>query len=111
MRINRIINKIRSQAGESLSETLISLLVAALALTLLAGAVSSGANVITKSQEKLKVYYDDNETKIVQMSGAGNSEKKVTISSSGLENQDIPIVYYENNQFGDAKKVIAYKMK
>lgn len=46
----RIAAKLRGRAGESIAETLIALLISALALVMLAGAISSAANMITKSR-------------------------------------------------------------
>lgn len=49
--------KLHSQAGESIGETLIALLISALALVMLAGAISSAANVITRSNTQMSKYY------------------------------------------------------
>ena len=50
--------KLRSRAGESIAETLIALLISALALMMLAGAVSSAANVVTRSRTAMSDYYE-----------------------------------------------------
>lgn len=47
-----------SQAGESLGETLVGLLIAALALTMLAGAMMTSSGIITKSKAALNTYQD-----------------------------------------------------
>ena len=53
----RFFAKLNSRAGESIAETLIALLISALALVMLAGAVSSAANVVTKSKKAMAEYY------------------------------------------------------
>lgn len=50
--------RVRSQAGESLGETLVGLLIAALALTMLAGAMMTSSGIITKSKAALNTYQD-----------------------------------------------------
>ena len=67
---NRLLSKLRSRAGETISETMISVLVAALATVMLAGAVSAASNNIAKSRDKMDTYYSENET-LVMMSGSG----------------------------------------
>ena len=52
--------KLKSQTGESIGETLVSLLIAALALVMLAGAVSASSGVIMKGRNKLNAYYTAN---------------------------------------------------
>ena len=54
-----MLKKLRSTAGESIGETLIALLISALALVMLAGAVSSASNIITRSNDAMNDYYRD----------------------------------------------------
>lgn len=56
----RALNKLRSRAGESLVETLVALLVSALALTMLAGAVTTATRIIEASDKKMNEYYANN---------------------------------------------------
>ena len=53
----RIQSKIRSHAGESIGETLIALLISALALMMLAGAISSAARIVTRNKAAMEEYY------------------------------------------------------
>lgn len=56
--LNRqIANKLRSKSGESISETLVALLISALALVMLAGAIAAASNMVTRTREKLNKYY------------------------------------------------------
>ncbi len=57
----RIIDKLKAQAGESIAEVLIALLIAALALTMLASVISTSARIINKSKSKMAAYYDAND--------------------------------------------------
>ena len=52
----RIAAKLRGRSGESIAETLVALLISALALMMLAGAVGAAANVITKSKTAMNTY-------------------------------------------------------
>ena len=53
----RIQSKLRSRVGESIGETLIALLISALALMMLAGAISSAARIVTRSKTAMDEYY------------------------------------------------------
>lgn len=53
----RIQSKIRSRVGESIGETLIALLISALALIMLAGAISSAAKIVTRNKTAMEEYY------------------------------------------------------
>ena len=101
-------NKLRSQAGESIAETLFALLIAALALVMLAGAITTSARIITQSRNKLDAYYSANESDsgVVKMSGSG-TRNTVQIRASDLS-QDAGIMYYQNTAFGQTP-VTAYK--
>lgn len=107
-------NKLRSTAGESISETLVALLISALALVMLAGAISAASRIVMKSRSKLETYYDKNET-LVNLS-AGSNAGSVTITEPPApgaiadddDTESIPIVYYENDAFSK-NKVIAYR--
>ena len=70
----KVNNKLKSKAGESIAETLVALLISALALVMLAGAVTASANIIMLSREKLGRYYDANEY-VAKLSGVIPSDK------------------------------------
>lgn len=114
--MEKLKKKLKSQSGESLAETLVSLLIAALALIMLAGAMSASSGVITRSKEKLDDYYSANEgdSGVIKMkSGGGTSaDLGITITDSEavykIANQSFKITYYENDEFSKTP-VIAYK--
>lgn len=68
--MNKIIRKLSSQAGESIGETLVALLISALALVMLAGAISTGMRIVTTSKEKLDVYYKVNNAVVARATAA-----------------------------------------
>lgn len=111
----KIGKKIKQTKGETLGETLIALLISALALVMLAGAVSASSGVVMKSKDKVNAYYAANENSngVVKMQGAGTSASiTITETTSGVSDPlsitPVPIAYYENNVFSN-KEVIAYK--
>ena len=57
--LKKIKAKLHGNAGESIAETLIATLIAALALVMLAGAVASAARIITDSRKAIKEYQDE----------------------------------------------------
>jgi Tfp pilus assembly protein PilV len=99
--------KLRSRAGETLTETLVALLISVLALLMLAGAVTSATRVITRSKDKMTQYY---------AADAGLANRTAAGSSLNVELEDnadsslslsIPVQTYENNAFA-SRPVIAY---
>ena len=106
---SRICAKLRSEAGESISETIVSVLIAALALVMLAGAVSTASHVITTSKDRLDGYYAENE-KIITMSDEAVTESthRIRISCGDETWGSVPVKYYINNKFS-GNPVITYK--
>ena len=86
----RIRSKLGSRAGESISETLVALLISALALVMLAGVITTSTRIVTSSRESMNNYYDacnamvdpdsstDEDTEIETGTG------KVTIKGTGV---------------------------
>ena len=108
--MKKLKEKFKSHAGESISETLISLLIAALALVMLAGAISSSTSVILKSEDKLKDYYDSAESLTKRTSGisSSNPEIKITDNNSAISAPNYPVIYYKNEEFSKTP-VVAYE--
>ena len=52
----KIAAKLRGRLGESIAETLIALLISALALMMLAGAITAASNVLSKSKNSMNTY-------------------------------------------------------
>lgn len=106
--MKKLKKKLHSRAGESITETLIALLIAALALTMLAGAMMTASGLVTRSKEKLEGengYYANSEKLVKMESGTDGT---ITIKGSGLNDQTISIKYEKNTTFGNTP-VVAYK--
>ena len=107
-------NKILSQAGESIGETLVALLIAALALVMLAGAVSASFGLIQKSRTKVNDYYSQTESLVNRTSSSTND----TISIADITYKDdndnkvsglsYEVYCYKNTEFNSIP-VIGYK--
>jgi len=75
--MRRIKNRLRSCAGESIGETLIALLISALALLMLAGAVSSAGRIVTRNKAAMISYYgstDDRSQKAIKAGWDTNND-------------------------------------
>lgn len=114
----RIIKKLASRAGESIGETLVALLISALALMMLAGAVSAGMRVVTNSKDKMDVYYKVNNAVVERATEAPtvNGAQVTTFSNDTLyinipnllpTGTIPPVHYYRNTEFSNVP-VIAY---
>ncbi len=124
----RILKKLRGNAGESLAEVLIALLIAALALTMLASVISSTAKMLTRGKLKMSEYYTANEVVAAQKDAAPaadepdapapvqpkytftlNDESDATTEYYLFDSSKNSVSYYENDKAGDDNKVVSYK--
>lgn len=64
--MRRAIGRLRSRRGETLTEVLVSTLIAAVALTMLASMVTTGARLVTQSRDRLAEYYETGNTLAAQ---------------------------------------------
>ena len=117
-------SKLKSSRGEALAETLAALLIAALALTMLAAAISSTGKILQNSQRKLEAYYRENDKLSAQEEGDAEADaiRIVLMLSSPAAGQGnytggevfltgdrrAGVRYYVNDILGEEKKVIAY---
>ena len=118
--IKKIKNKLRSPAGESIGETLAALLIAALALTMLAGAVTASAKVVDRSRDTLDAYYSAQEGLTKKQAGKSvELPDKAQVKTDGavsfkVKNGELEktitknVTFYENTVFGKSS-VIWYK--
>lgn len=58
MMVNRILVKVRVRSGETISETLVALLISSLALVMLASMINSTVNLVSTSKKKMNEYYE-----------------------------------------------------
>ena len=87
--MGKITNKLNSQSGETIGETLVATLIAALALVMLAGAVSSGSNIILESKDKMNEYYEANN----DISSGGGTSSSLVVSLKQEEEVGLEEVY------------------
>ncbi len=114
-RIKKLAAKLKSNAGESLAEVLVSLLIAALAMTMLASAISSTARIVTSSKAAASEYYEKAE-ELIDLSGSTDT-MTVTITGNGSDlNGSTLTVKYGIIDINEGKKafegvtVIAYRL-
>ena len=91
--MSEILRKIRDNRGESIAETLVALLVAALGLLLLASAINSTSRIITTSNKKIKEYNDGELIVVQQNVGLDTATGTITFNNERLsyDNKDIYI--------------------
>ena len=116
---NRASKKLTSQAGESIGETLVALLISALALVMLAGAVSAGMRIVTNSKEKMDTYYKVNNAIVARATTAPTVNGTAVPDFSGsltvtvdklLPTGTIPPATYWKNETLSAMPVIVYSI-
>lgn len=101
--MQRITAKLRSRAGESLSETLIALLVSVLALVMLAGAISAAGNIVTRSRNAMEEYLAA-DAAMAGREASAKGEGTIAITVGGLTKT---VDWYKNEK---AEDVIAYSL-
>ena len=99
----RINQKIRGNSGESITETLVALLISSLALMMLAGAISAATRVITQSKNKIAQYYKADTELAEQKSGTSGTIQMTLKDNSGgedvLPNAVFSVNSYQNGTF------------
>lgn len=105
--------KLQSRAGESLAETLVSMLIASIALVMLAGAMSASLGMATRSKHRLGEYYTENEavSGVVQMKSGGTSVTegiKIVDDTNKINVQEYDVTVFINDKFSN-NPVISYK--
>lgn len=103
--MKQIRKKLQSRIGESLAETLVAVLVIALALTMLAGMITATANMVTRSKETMNTYYEAN-TKLETL----EDSEPMTIEITGSLTIEVPVKATTNSTFSRTP-VIAYGME
>ena len=104
--------KLRNKAGETIAETLIALLIAAIALTMLAAMIASTVNVVTVSKDKIEEYYEKS-VPLEQMVAEGTGGSSATVAfSAGNLSAEAEVVCYTNETFNSTDKAVsAYIIK
>ena len=106
----KIIGKLSGQGGETIVETLIALLISALALMMLAGAVNAGMRLVENSRAHMETYYQENNSLAAR--AAGSASGSLTVSVTDLlpktGDADITVNYWVNDHFSKTP-VVAYQ--
>ncbi len=105
--------RLRSQAGETIAEVLISLLIAALSLVMLATMISATVNMVNTSKEKMISYYDANVALEEQPSTSGVSASvSIQTNSTGTSatqvNEPVGSVSLYTNDVFEKNHVYSY---
>ena len=108
--LSSIGKKLKSRGGESLTEVLVSVLISAVALTMLASMISASTGMVKQSREKLDDYYTNNNglvNGLVTRTGTSVSGFAEFSNESGTVLVYDQVSYLENDEsIGHA--VIAY---
>lgn len=117
---NRITNKLKDKSGESLTETLVALLISALAIAMLAGAIAASSGIVQRSRDKLAKYYSANEV-IAEMpdevpdaikdTAAISTSGDLSFKNSNGNSESVGNMYFYSNEAFKDKVVTAYKIK
>ena len=99
-------DKMKYQAGETIAEVLVALLISSLALVMLASMISSTQSMVAKSEQKMNAYYDVNN----KLESLNTEDKKgeltpvITMNGKTISCSAVP--YYVNDQL--AHEVYSY---
>ena len=110
--MKKMMQKLRSRAGESISEVLIAMLVSALGLAMLAGVISTSVRIINNSKTTMKTFIQ-NENALEQRESS-EYDGLLTVSVDGApikltgESADKITVSYTNRSIG-RKTVVSYR--
>lgn len=110
------LNKMKSRSGESIAETLVAVLIAALALLLLAGTINTASNLITKSKNLLDTYYTANNNLATEKTKTGTltvtmqDNAGTSVSESWSVNYYQPAYDDDADTLGDTDHMMSYSI-
>lgn len=120
-----IAGKLKGNKGETLAEVLISMLIAALALTMLAYAITSTARIVNKNKKKMELYYQANDAITAYETELSESSEISGLVSSGddayslvdgddqtvylSDDEDCTVTVFVNKAAGDERWVVSYR--
>ncbi len=106
--MKKMIKKLKAQAGESIAEVLIALLISSVALVMLASMISSTQSMVSKSKTKMSAYYQANNA-LETCSGTSASASVSMTGGAAVITAPIPnVLLYTNSEFGNNNTVYAY---
>ncbi len=104
--LSSIGKKLKGRGGESLTEVLVSVLISAVALTMLASMISASTGMVKQSREKLDDYYTNNNGLVTHTGTPASGFAEFSTESGTVLGYD-QVSYLENDEsIGHA--VIAY---
>ena len=115
------VRRTRSRAGETLTETLVALLIAAIAITMLASMIMTSRSLIDSSKKLFEAYYAQNNVLSEHPSSGGTAATaalsdtstsdaiQLVYDSTGKTTVDVNV--YENDKAPDSTPVTAYQYK
>lgn len=125
-----LLTKIRKSSGETLSESLVAIVIAALSMAMLSAMISASSHIIAKSTDDMDAYYSENNKIEMQKEAAedgaeeaepeavgvyANGEISITGSDDAdtyvisTEGDPVSVKYYKN-QTAKRKPVICYEI-
>ncbi len=108
---NKLKNKLKNHSGETIGEVLVALLISALALMMLAGAITTSSRLVTTSRDRQKDYYKANDALNGRSGTSGSgSEGTVILKEGTAEIKSSTVNFYINNTFTKTP-VIAYSLQ
>ena len=78
-------NKLKSKKGETITETLVSVLIAAAAMILFASMITSSQRILQKNESIMNEYYDGEEKMEAKMASSGTAGGSTTGAVAGTE--------------------------
>ena len=103
--MNRVRKKLHNCTGESIAETLVAVLIIALALTILAGMITTTTRLVKTSEDKLNSYYEANVPLETRSSKDGSFGVTITVDGSQAASENVE---YNKNDTFSRKPVVAY---
>ena len=109
MKNSSCLKKLRSRAGESIAETLVALVISALALLMLAGAITSASRVVERSKAAMTNYYEADNALAQTATKKGDVSITIKDDADSISQTFVDVPYYLNDTLG-AVEVISYSL-
>ena len=105
----RVLQRVRSQSGDSLVEALVAVLISSLSILMLASVMASTVRIILDTNQKMEQYYAAN-VKLTKQEAGDSPVAQVTLkSNSGNEVESLGNVnLFKNTEYDE---VVSYKVK
>lgn len=107
----RLKKKLKNNSGETIGEVLVALLISGLALLMLAGAITTSSDLVTRSSRKQEEYYAKNEALLTDTGGTSGRQLTMILRGVGISNQKYENINYNiNDEIGNIP-IVAYTKK